>query len=382
MPSVTFVHTLETPSRSADVPGRALAGLVAAVAGLVVAFVVVPPRLAASGPAADLADHGRFLTAVRVAVVEYWQSGVRDHPPALQRVLDYWVRFHLVKGGIAALLLIAFGALSVVLWRTFLRAEGLGRGSRAALVSAGTVVPMLALFALAVVMANIQGAVSPFASLLPILMDDISDPGLAGTLAGARQQLAGSHRTNGYTPPALSSLRRRVIPIGSYQIATAPLSPELAQRLVPRGRVFSDTKHLLYYFRLSPDHRMVFGGRASFTPTGIARIAAILRAGMQEVFPQLSTVGIEFAWSGKVAYPLDHLPHVGTLDGVHYSLGYCGHGVALATYLGHRMAEVIAGDGQVPDLGSARFRALPFFNGFPWFLPLVGGYYRARDWVS
>jgi glycine/D-amino acid oxidase-like deaminating enzyme len=188
--------------------------------------------------------------------------------------------------------------------------------------------------------------------------------------------------TNGYTPRALSSLRRRVIPIGSYQIATVPLPPELAQRLVPRGRVFSDTKNLLYYFRLSPDHRMVFGGRASFTPTGIARIAAILRAGMKEVFPQLSPVDIEFAWSGKVAYPLDHLPHVGRLDGVHYSMGYCGHGVALATYLGHRMAEVIAGDGQMPDLGSERFRALPFFNGFPWFLPLIGGYYRARDWVS
>jgi glycine/D-amino acid oxidase-like deaminating enzyme len=188
--------------------------------------------------------------------------------------------------------------------------------------------------------------------------------------------------TNGYTPRALSSLRRRVIPIGSYQIATVPLPPELAQRLVPRGRVFSDTKNLLYYFRLSPDHRMVFGGRASFTPTGIARIAAILRAGMKEVFPQLSPVDIEFAWSGKVAYPLDHLPHVGRLDGVHYSMGYCGHGVALATYLGHRMAEVIAGDGQIPDLGSERFRALPFFNGFPWFLPLIGGYYRARDWVS
>ncbi len=195
----------------------------------------------------------------------------------------------------------------------------------------------------------------------------------------AREVLAA---TNGYTPRALSSLRRRVVPIGSYQIATAPLSPELAQRLVPRGRVFSDTKHLLYYFRLSPDHRMVFGGRASFTPTGIARIAAILRAGMREVFPQLSTVDTEFAWSGKVAYPLDHLPHVGRLDGVHYSMGYCGHGVALATYLGHRMAEVIAGDGQIPDLGSERFRALPFFNGFPWFLPLIGGYYRARDWVS
>jgi glycine/D-amino acid oxidase-like deaminating enzyme len=188
--------------------------------------------------------------------------------------------------------------------------------------------------------------------------------------------------TNGYTPRALAPLRRRIIPIGSYQIATAPLPSELAQRLVPRGRVFSDTKHLLYYFRLSPDHRMVFGGRASFTPIGIARVAAILRAGMREVFPQLSKVDIEFAWSGKVAYPLDHLPHAGRLGGIHYAMGYCGHGVALSTYLGHRMAEVIAGSGQIPDLGSNRFRALPFYDGFPWFLPLVGGYYRARDWVS
>jgi len=200
-----------------------------------------------------------------------------------------------------------------------------------------------------------------------------------GAVIRAREVLAA---TNGYTPRALSFLRRRVIPIGSYQIATAPLPPGLAQRMVPRGRVFSDTKHLLYYFRLSPDHRMVFGGRASFTPVGIDRIVAILRAGMLEVFPQLANIEIEFAWSGKVAYPLDHLPHAGRLDGVHYAMGYCGHGVALATYLGHRMAEVIAGAGQIPDLGSERFRALLLYNGFPWFLPLVGGYYRARDWVT
>src|SRR5215216_2662588 len=122
----------------------------------------------------------------------------------------------------------------------------------------------------------------------------------------AREVLAA---TNGYTPRALSSLRRRVIPIGSYQIGTAPLPPELARCLVPRGRVFSDTKHLLYYFRLSPDRRMVFGGRASFTPVGINRIVPILRAGMLEVFPQLAKVEIDFAWSGKVAYPRNHLPH-------------------------------------------------------------------------
>jgi glycine/D-amino acid oxidase-like deaminating enzyme len=195
----------------------------------------------------------------------------------------------------------------------------------------------------------------------------------------AREVLAA---TNGYTPPALAALRRRVIPIGSYQIATGQLAPEVTRRLVPRGRVFSDTKNLLYYFRLSPDGRMVFGGRASFTPTPIRRSAAILKAGMQEVFPELAGARVEFAWSGKVAYPMDHLPHAGRLGGVHYAMGYCGHGVALATYLGSWMAEVIAGSGEMPDLGTTKFRAIPLYNGVPWFLPFVGGYYRARDWLA
>jgi glycine/D-amino acid oxidase-like deaminating enzyme len=103
---------------------------------------------------------------------------------------------------------------------------------------------------------------------------------------------------------------------------------------------------------------------------------------MQEVFPELSSTRVEYAWSGKVAYPMDHLPHAGQMGGIYYSMGYCGHGVALATYLGSRMGEVIAGAGQLPDLGGRRFKAIPMFNGVPWFLPLVGGYYRMRDWLS
>jgi glycine/D-amino acid oxidase-like deaminating enzyme len=203
-----------------------------------------------------------------------------------------------------------------------------------------------------------------------------------GTTRGtvrAREVLAA---TNGYTTAALAPLRRRVIPIGSYIIATEPLGEALTQRLVPGGRVMSDTKNLLYYFRLSPDGRMVFGGRASFTPASPRRSAAILAAGMREVFPELAGTTVAYSWSGKVAYPMDHLPHAGRLNGVHYSMGYCGHGVALATFLGTRMGDVLAGVGEVPDLGGKRFKAIPLFNGFPWFLPLVGGYYRVRDWLS
>jgi glycine/D-amino acid oxidase-like deaminating enzyme len=203
--------------------------------------------------------------------------------------------------------------------------------------------------------------------------------GTARGVLRAREVLAA---TNGYTPRALPALRRRVIPIGSYIIATKPLDRELANRLLPGQRVLSDTKHLLFYFRLSPDGRMVFGGRASFTPASPKRSAAILAAGMREVFPELAGATIEYAWSGKVAYPMDHLPHAGQLHGVHYAMGYCGHGVALATYLGTCMGEFLAGTGEIPDLGGKRFKAIPLFNGFPWFLPFVGGYYRVRDWLS
>lgn len=200
------MHTQVVPPRSAAVPGRALAMLVALLAGLAVAFVVAPPRLAASGTAGELADRGHLTAAFRTAVVGYWRSGDRSYPPDLSRVVDYWFRFHLIKGGIAALMLIALGALAVLLWRAFLRADRLGAPGRAALVSAGGAAPVLALCALVVTLANVQGAMAPFASLLPLLMGGTPDESLTGVLAQARRQLAGSHRTGGYTPPALDAM--------------------------------------------------------------------------------------------------------------------------------------------------------------------------------
>ncbi|HET7469125.1 MAG TPA: FAD-binding oxidoreductase [Gemmatimonadales bacterium] len=187
--------------------------------------------------------------------------------------------------------------------------------------------------------------------------------------------------TNGYTGPVVPALQRRVVPVGSYIIDTAPLAPELVARLIPRRRVLSDTKNLLFYFRLSADGRLVFGGRAAFTPTAVARSAAILRRGMVEVFPELAGVPVEYAWDGRVAFTLDQMPHAGVLDGIHYALGYGGHGVALATWLGARMGEALAGAGTIPRLTSP-FRAVPLYGGTPWFLPLVGGYYRMRDWAG
>jgi glycine/D-amino acid oxidase-like deaminating enzyme len=187
--------------------------------------------------------------------------------------------------------------------------------------------------------------------------------------------------TNAYTGSAVPALQRRVVPVGSYLVATAPLDAGLVRRLVPRGRVLSDTKNLLYYFRLSPDGRMVFGGRAAFTPTPQSRTAPILTRGMTEVFPELAGVPIEYAWGGQVAFTVDQMPHAGRLDGIHHALGYGGHGVAMATWLGARMGDALAGAGEIPRLTSP-FRAVPLYRGTPWFLPFVGGYYRVRDWMG
>ncbi len=200
----------------------------------------------------------------------------------------------------------------------------------------------------------------------------------AGTVR-AREVLVA---TDGYSGPAFPPVRNRIVPVGSYLIATAPLDPGVASRVVHHNRVFFDTKHLLYYFRLSPDGRLLFGGRASFTPASVGRCARILQAGLREVFPGLADVPVEYAWGGMVGFTADQLPHAGRLDGVHYAVGYGGHGVALATYLGARLGDALAGRGPLPDLGGPGFRRIPLYGGRPWFLPIVGAYYRVRDWID
>jgi len=102
---------------------------------------------------------------------------------------------------------------------------------------------------------------------------------------------------------------------------------------------------------------------------------------MVEVFPELAGVPVEYAWDGKVAFTIDQMPHAGRLDGLHYALGYGGHGVALATWLGARMGEALAGRAALPEL-TRPFRPVPLYGGTPWFLPFVGAYYRARDWLG
>ncbi|GAC1665822.1 MAG: FAD-dependent oxidoreductase [Candidatus Limnocylindrales bacterium] len=185
--------------------------------------------------------------------------------------------------------------------------------------------------------------------------------------------------TNGYTDGVVPSLRRRVIPIGSFIIATEPLPDDLARSLSPKGRAFFDTKNFLYYWHISEDHRMIFGGRASFMPTSVDRTAAILHKGLLAVHPQLAGTRIDFAWGGNVGFTFDRMPHVGRRDGVTYAMGCCGAGVALMTALGTAVGEWLGG-GPAPALAALSFPLVPApYEGRPWFLPFVGEWFRLQD---
>ena len=186
--------------------------------------------------------------------------------------------------------------------------------------------------------------------------------------------------TNGYTDGVAPTLRRRIIPIGSYIIASEPLPDDLVRDISPRGRAFFDTKNFLYYWHISADRRMVFGGRASMLPTSIDRTAAILHRGLLEVHPQLAGRRIDYAWGGNVGFTFDRMPHVGrTSDGVAYAMGCCGTGVALMTHLGTEVGAWLAG-GEAPALARLKFPLVPApYEGRPWFLPVVGEWYRLKD---
>lgn len=185
--------------------------------------------------------------------------------------------------------------------------------------------------------------------------------------------------TDGYTGRWAGSLGRRVVAVGSYIVATKPLDAALQQRLIPRRRVMSDTRRLLNYFRLSPDGRMVFGGRAGFIPGRLEGSRELLISQMHRVFPELADTAVEFAWGGHLGFTWDGLPHVGRRNGIHYAVGYCGHGVALSTWLGHRVGQALAGAGPMPEIPESGFRAIPGGSMIDWLLPLVGLYYRLRD---
>jgi len=190
--------------------------------------------------------------------------------------------------------------------------------------------------------------------------------------------------TNGYTGNVTPELKRRVVPVGSYIIATEELPEGVADIISPRNRSIADTRRILTYYRLSPDRkRLIFGGRAKFAPTELNEAARILHGFMTDRFPELEGVRITHAWTGNVAFTIDEMPHMGQLGNLHYALGCNGSGVAMMTYLGHQTARKIVGRvNRICAFDRPEFPDHPLYNGDPWFLPVVGNYFRARDWLD
>lgn len=187
--------------------------------------------------------------------------------------------------------------------------------------------------------------------------------------------------TNGYSGTLLPWIRKRVIPIGSYIIATRPLAPGMIDRLFPSGRIITDTRRTVYYYRASPDRtRVLFGGRVSAAETNPRISAPRLRRDMVAIFPELATVGLSHSWMGTVAYSFDELAHCGVHDGMHYAMAYCGSGVSMASYLGMRTGQRLLGlaEGRT-GFDDLKFQTRPLYTGRPWFLPAMVGWYRWRD---
>lgn len=199
-----------------------------------------------------------------------------------------------------------------------------------------------------------------------------------GTLNAAQVLIATGSTSNG----PFGWFQRRLAPIGSFIVVTEPLEAAQLDRLLPKRRSYVTSKNIGNYFRATPDNRLLFGGRARFAmsnPRSDQKSGDILRATLAQLFPEMSRVRIDYCWSGLVDMTADRLPRAGEHEGMYYSMGYSGHGVQMSVHMGEVMAEVMGGNAAGNPWRQLDWPTIPGHFGKPWFLPLVGAYYRVQD---
>jgi glycine/D-amino acid oxidase-like deaminating enzyme len=178
--------------------------------------------------------------------------------------------------------------------------------------------------------------------------------------------------------------RRRLAPVGSFIVVTEPLAAEQIQHLLPRRRGYVTSRIIGNYFRITPDDRLLWGGRARFAmsnPRSDARSGDVLRESLRQVFPELGAVRLDYCWGGLVDMTQDRFPRAGEHAGLWYAMGYSGHGVQMSVHMGDAMARVMAGDAAANPWRDLSWPAIPGHVGKPWFLPFVGAYYRVKDYL-
>jgi glycine/D-amino acid oxidase-like deaminating enzyme len=190
--------------------------------------------------------------------------------------------------------------------------------------------------------------------------------------------------TNGYGDSADRWLRRRIVPVRSRIIATAPLSNNLMAQLMPKSVMCAETRKLHYYYRPSPDGTCIlFGGRDGTIAGEPAWPTDSLRRALADIFPVLEGVDITHSWYGNVAMSRDMVPRIFAHDGMRYAVGYCGSGVVWARWAGQKAAWQILGDER--GRSALDFRpppAVPLYDGRPWFLPAVFAWLSLQDRLS
>lgn len=177
-------------------------------------------------------------------------------------------------------------------------------------------------------------------------------------------------------------LRARIMPVGTYIAATAPLAKGGAEKLIAAHRAVCDMNFVLDYFRCSADGRLLFGGRVSYSNRTPIDLTRLMRRRMLAVFPQLSAVKIEYVWGGSVAITINRFPDIGRRGrAVYYAQGFSGHGVALSGFAGKILADAIRGESETLDI-FGRIKHEDFIGGEMFRTPilvLAMLYYRLRD---
>ncbi len=189
--------------------------------------------------------------------------------------------------------------------------------------------------------------------------------------------------TNGYSAGPVLDFARRLVPMPSFLIATEEIGENRVRDLIPNLRMIVETREKHLYYRPSPDgKRIILGGRAALHPIELEEAKVRLRKELVALFPSLAQTEISHVWTGNIAMTRSDLPGIGKLGGLWYALGCNGSGVALMPYLGHKLALKILGDKEgVTAFDDIPFKAIPFYDGRPWFLPLMTAWYRGRDWL-
>jgi len=203
----------------------------------------------------------------------------------------------------------------------------------------------------------------------------------------AARVIAATGAYSGEVPGApLRYFRRRIISVGSFIVATRPLTPKEVAATMPGNRTCVTSLNIGNYFRLSPDNRLIFGGRARFSAVSNqqsdAKSGAILRDQMTRIFPQLGDVDLDYCWGGLVGMTKDRYPRAGEADGMIFGMGYSGHGAQMSTLVGQALADMAMGRKDTNPLDGMEWPAIPAHTGRPWFLPLVGLWFGLKDRLS